>query len=74
MNHFERHRILPSWDCSLAGEMGKSNRKWRKLLSLRYSFISPAIHPSLQNKSILETKKQQELNSVSNISILKLIY
>jgi len=51
MDCLERHRVLPPWDCPVAGEMEKSSRKWRKLLWLRYD------SSSLQNKSILETKK-----------------
>jgi len=28
----ERYRVLPSWNCPVAGEMGKDSRKWRELI------------------------------------------
>jgi len=61
MDRLERHRVLPSWDCPVAGEMGKSSRKWRKLHLLRYSsiFLSKQIN--------FGDEKQQELSPIFNI-------
>jgi len=61
MDCLRRHRVLPSWDYPVIGEIGKSSRKWRELLWLRYD------SSSLQNKSILETKKWRKLSLAFNI-------